>query len=93
MLQPYGIAEALYEVPFYWMCEDRQYTPKALRHRGDFTEQLAAERIKHVFGADRVFTNVEIEMSKGKTFGCFLRSMFSYYSGIALLCYKQNQKD
>ena len=69
MLQPYGIAEALYEVPFYWMCEDRQYTPKALRHRGDFTEQLAAERIKHVFGADRVFTNVEIEMSKGKTLG------------------------
>ena len=69
MLHPYGIAEALYETPFYWMCEDEAYAPEALRHRGEFTEQFAAARLRRVFGADRVFENVEILKSKGVTLG------------------------
>ena len=64
MLHPYGIAEALYETPFYWMCEDDAYAPEASRHRGEFTEQFSAERLKRAFGADRVFENVEIQQSK-----------------------------
>ena len=69
MLHPYGISEALYETPFYWMCEDEAFRPEALRHRGDFTEQFAAERLRRVFGVDRVFENVEILKSKGLTLG------------------------
>ena len=69
LLQYYGIAEALYETPFYWMCADEAYAPTALRHRGDFSEAFAAERLTRVFGSDRVFQNVEILKSKGETLG------------------------
>ena len=65
-LQPYGVSEAIYETPFYWMCNDEAYAPSALRHRGEFTEAFAAQRLTHVFGTDRVFQNVEILKSKGK---------------------------
>lgn len=68
-LQPYGISEAIYETPFYWMLDDEAYAPIALRNRGDFTEAFAADRLAHVFGADRVFQNVEIRKSKATTLG------------------------
>ena len=64
LLQYYGISEAMYETPFYWMCEDKAYAPTAFRHRGEFTESFSAERLMHVFGPDRVFKNVEIIRSK-----------------------------
>ena len=67
LLQHYGFSEALYEAPFYWMCADEAYAPTALRHRGDFTEAFASERLARVFGFDRVFQNVEILKSKGET--------------------------
>ena len=60
----YGISEALYETPFYWMCEDEDYAPEAFHHRGGFTETFSADRLKHVFGANRVFQNVELIKSK-----------------------------
>ena len=60
----YGISEAMYEAPFYWMCEDKMYAPTAFRHRGEFTETYSAERLKHVFGPERVFQNVELIKSK-----------------------------
>ena len=69
MFQYYGISEAIYETPFYWMCTDKAYAPTALRHRGEFTEAFAFERLTHVFGADRVFQNVEIIRSKGEILG------------------------
>lgn len=69
LLQLYGFSEALYEAPFYWMCDDKAYAPKAFHHRGDFTESFALERLTCVFGSDRVFQNVEILKSKGTTLG------------------------
>ena len=51
------------------MCTDEAYAPTALRHRGEFTEALAFERLTHVFRADRVFQNVEIFKSKGEILG------------------------
>jgi hypothetical protein len=69
LLQQYGIAEALYETPFYWMGADQVYCDTALKHRGDFAESFAAERLKHVFGAGRVFQNVEIFKQKGQALG------------------------
>ena len=60
----YGISEAMYESPFYWMCEDKTYAATAFRQRGEFTESFSAERLMHVFGPDRVFQNVKIIKSK-----------------------------
>ena len=68
-LSSYDIAEAIYESPFYWMYSDEAYTPTALRHRGEFTEEFSAERLAQVFGADRVFQNVEIRNSKRRVLG------------------------
>lgn len=68
-LHPYGISEAMYETPFYWMLDDDAYTPIAMQHRGEFTEDFSADRFARVFGADRVFKNVEISKSKGTTLG------------------------
>ena len=65
----YGISEALYETPFYWMCKDEEYAPEAFQHRGEFTETFSAERLEHVFGPDRVIQNVEIIKSKKEVLG------------------------
>jgi hypothetical protein len=53
----------------YWMGADSGYVQKALRHRGEFTETFAAERLKRVFGAQRVFENVEMFRLKGQPVG------------------------
>ena len=69
LLQYYGISEALYETPFYWMCDDKAYNETAFRNRGNFTEEFSAERLTSVFGKKRVFRNVEIFESKSKILG------------------------
>ena len=69
LLQYAGLSEALYEVPFYWMCDDESYASDAFRHRGNFAESYAAERLAIVFGPDRVFQNVEIHKAKGEILG------------------------
>ncbi len=60
-LQAYGIAESLYDSPFYWMVGDKSYRAKASAHRGAFTEQFVAKRLRSVFGEQNVHTNVNIE--------------------------------
>lgn len=64
LYQIYSLNEALYESPFYWFNCDKSYVSKAMKNRGDFTEEFSAERLKLVFGNERVFTNVEIVDSK-----------------------------
>lgn len=66
LLQNYALAEAIYDSPFYWMQDDKAYRQHRDRHRGEFTENLVAERLETVFGADRVFTNIDIWQGKTK---------------------------
>ncbi len=66
--QPYGLYEALYDVPFYWMCEDDDYIDQALTHRGYFAEDFSSKRLASVFGASHVFKNVFLLEGK-KTVG------------------------
>ena len=66
-LQFYSIAEAIYDVPFYWMTGDKGYFPTAAKNRGDFTEKFVTERLNLVFGNDRVYLNVEIKETKAST--------------------------
>ncbi len=60
-LQTYGILESLYDSPFYWMIGDRSYRAKAAAHRGVFTEQFVAKRLRAVFGEQHVHCNVNID--------------------------------
>ncbi|WP_455230852.1 nuclease-related domain-containing protein [Geopseudomonas aromaticivorans] len=65
-LQPYSIAEAIYEAPFYWMIKDKPYLPTLDKNRGDFTENFVAERLSLVFGSEHVHLNVDIFETKAK---------------------------
>lgn len=65
-LQNYALAEAIYDSPFYWMQDDKRYRPNRDRHRGEFTENFVAGRLAAVFGADRVFANIDIWEGKTK---------------------------
>lgn len=59
-LQSYGITEALYDTPFYWMAGDKAYKDVAFTNRGAFTERFVAKRFTDVFGASHVYKNVNI---------------------------------
>ena len=61
LFQGYTLLESLYETPFYWLMEDRKYKDTAKKHRGNFTESFAAERLSLVFGEDKVFKNIRIK--------------------------------
>ena len=69
VLQQYSLAEALYESPFYWMISDEQYLEEAMVHRGAFAERFAAERLRTVFGAGNVHSNVKILDASGQSLG------------------------
>lgn len=60
-LQSYGLYEALYDSPFYWMHADKGYRAEASRHRGTFTEEFVARRLAAVFGSARVHRGVTIK--------------------------------
>ena len=63
-LQPYSLAEAIYDAPFYWMCQDKSYLPTLTKNRGNFTENFVGERLGLVFGAEHVHLNVDIFETK-----------------------------
>ena len=69
VLQQYSLAEALYESPFYWMLSDLAYADQASAHRGAFAEQFATQRLKTVFGEERVWSNVSLLDSNGQPLG------------------------
>jgi hypothetical protein len=60
LYQHYSLSQAFYETPFYWFSESENYFDIAMKNRGEFTEEFTAERLKLVFGKNRVFTNVNI---------------------------------
>jgi hypothetical protein len=66
LFQIYSLVQALYETPFFWFNEDVAYRSIAMQHRGEFTENFSAERLKLVFGENRVFSNIDIYDSKNK---------------------------
>ncbi|MDZ7968456.1 MAG: SEC-C metal-binding domain-containing protein [Nostoc sp. DedSLP03] len=64
LFQIYSLVQALYETPFFWFNDDKAYKNIANQHRGQFTENFSAERLKLVFGEKRVFSNIDIYNSK-----------------------------
>ncbi len=69
LFQYYSLVEALYETPFYWFIDDDKYLNAAMQHRGMFTEAFSAEKLKLVFGDNRVFQNIDIVDSKNNKAG------------------------
>lgn len=65
----HSLAEAIYESPYYWMAADKSYADTAMLHRGLFTEEFSAERLRHVFGPKSVHSNVNIIGPGGRTAG------------------------
>lgn len=63
LFHQYSLFEALYDAPFYWMGADKKYVPIAFTHRGRFTEYLAFERLKAIFGEH---THVNVDVWKNK---------------------------
>lgn len=64
-----ALADAVYESPFYWLGADKAYEQTAFKHRGDFTEAFALERLSRVFGPGRVYRGVNIDRGKGDRVG------------------------
>lgn len=54
------IYEALYESPFFWMNQDKDYKQQASDNRGAFTERFSLRRLASVFGRSNVHTNVNL---------------------------------
>jgi len=69
LFQNYSLVEALYETPFFWFNADGAYRDLAMQHRGEFTEEFSAERLRRVFGEGRVFINVDLVNSKNEKQG------------------------
>jgi len=63
----YLLAEAVYESPYYWMCEDNEYKSKALHNRGKVGEEIVCDLLRPVFGYNNVFPSVKIKKTKEKT--------------------------
>ena len=61
----FSLFEAVYESPYYWMVEDKEYYNKLSHHRGKVGEEITFELLKKVFGNNRVFQSVRIESKKG----------------------------
>lgn len=61
------LAQSAYESPFFWLNGDPSYVDQAKKNRGKFAEDFSADRLKSVFGSDKVFTNIEIWGPTGKT--------------------------
>lgn len=64
LLSSYTLAEAIYDSPFYWMLQDKEYLPIASKHRGDYAESLVHEMLRKVFGEAHIYPNVKIKKGR-----------------------------
>jgi hypothetical protein len=65
-LLEYGLSEALYENPFYWIAADKTYLGIHSQSRGRFTERFTRERLQTVFGDHFLTNNVVFRDVAGK---------------------------
>ena len=66
LFQYYRLVEATYDTPFYEMVDDDDYCKPAGRHRGMFTENFLADRLRGVFGDQAVFQNINVYLGKDR---------------------------
>lgn len=61
----YLVAEAVYETPFYWMWDDKNYRNQLAKHRGDVGEEMTFDFLSKVFGEENTFKSVLVTSKKG----------------------------
>ena len=66
LFQFYTLMESFYVSPAYWMRDDRAYASTASTNRGDSAESIARDALTPVFGAKRVYPNVEIYKGRNR---------------------------
>ncbi|EAR1479874.1 zinc chelation protein SecC, partial [Salmonella enterica] len=66
---PYSLSQSIYETPFFWMNDDREYKHVAAEHRGQFVENYVYNKMLGVFGKENVFKNVFIVNNRNETLG------------------------
>jgi len=62
---PFLLFEAVYESPFYWMIDDKEYEDQAGMNRGKVGEEIAYEFLSNVFGKSKTYKSVKITSKKG----------------------------
>lgn len=63
----FDLARTIDESPFYLIQElDKRYAPIALKHRGDYTEEVTYQKLVRVFGKDNVYKGAKIRRPKGQ---------------------------
>jgi len=60
------LSKAVYESPYYWMIDDKQYRDQAGKNRGIVGEEIAYDFLSKVFGESRTFKSVKITTKKGQ---------------------------
>lgn len=61
----YSIYEAVYECPYYWMTNDKDYLDLLGKHRGNTGEEISYQILAKVFGKSNTFRSIKIETHKG----------------------------
>ena len=63
----FSLFEAVYESPFYWIIEDREYFSKhGSANRGKASEEMTRDFLVNVFGKNDTFESVKIIRKKGE---------------------------
>ncbi len=60
------VFEAVYESPFYWMLEDKNYRDILGRNRGKTGEEITYGFLFNVFGQGKTFKSIKITTKKGE---------------------------
>lgn len=59
------VARAFYEVPFYWICSDKNYYENiGVHNRGNAGESIASKLLMRVFPKEQIFNNVVVKHNK-----------------------------
>ncbi len=62
----FDLARSIDESPFYWIKElDKDYFSVALKHRGEYTEEVAYKILQRVFGEANVYKGVKVQRLRG----------------------------
>jgi SEC-C motif len=65
----YGLAEALYTTPYFWMVKDKNYGATLSDNRGKYVEDFSAACLRRVFGRDSVHERVLLVKANGDRIG------------------------
>lgn len=60
LFQSYGLVKAVYESPYYWMVNSKEYSKEASINRGVYVEIASYQLLKKIFGNGNIFMNVHI---------------------------------